>query len=73
MEEGFDGVVRGARVLNAQIDMPLQATGSVLQAQPSLRRAGPEKTEEREADLAGGRAALDCVTVTLTHTCICMN
>ena len=64
MEEGFDGVVRGARVLNARLTCcaghGLRAAGT---AQPKTCR--PEKTEEREADRAGGRAALDCVTVTL--------
>ena len=59
-------VVRGGRVLNARLTCRaghgFRAAGTV---QP--RTCRPEKTEEREADLAGGRAALDCVTVTLRY------
>ena len=59
MEEGGDGVVRGARVKNAKIDMPRRG-------RPSLRRAGP-RGPTGEAEPAGVRAALDCVTITFRY------
>ena len=66
MEEGFDGVVRGTRVLNARVTCRAGHGGRAAStAQPETCR--PEKTEEREAHLAGGRAALDCATVTLRY------
>ena len=65
MEEGFDGRCAWRPCPECQIDMPPQATGSVLPAQPQPKTCQPEKTEERGR--AGGRAALDCVTVTFRY------
>ena len=60
MEEAGDGVARGVRVQNAQIDMPRRPQVPWGTAQPKAHR--PERTEEGRAELEGGRAALDCET-----------
>ena len=66
IQEGGDGVVRGACSQNARLtgcgSHRFRAGGT---AQPET--FGPERTEEREAEPAGGRAALDRVTVTLRY------
>ena len=63
MEEGFDGVVRGACVQNARLTCRTgHGSCGVGTAQPTTYR--PERTDEGDAEPEGGRAAPDCVTVT---------
>ena len=79
MEESGDGVVRGARV-QVPDRQAAQATGSVLPAQPSLRRAGLRGPKMARPNRRAGARQL---TMSLspsnthvkiaTHTCIYMN